>query len=98
MLLSVIHQYTTCDFPFGIFKLFRTIPNTSTNQTHPGKPRVNDNYEPAIQNGKNDGQVFRERKIEQFFKRQQQLCGHSMLWHCHHRRCNSYIDRMVSVF
>jgi hypothetical protein len=61
MLLSVIHQYTTFDFPFGIFKLFRTNPNTSSNQTHPGKPRVNDNYEPVIQNGKNDGQVFRER-------------------------------------
>ena len=46
--------------------------------------------------GKYSGSVL-HRKIEQFFKRQQQLCGHSMIWHCHHRRCNSYIDRMVSV-
>jgi hypothetical protein len=46
--------------------------------------------------GKYSGSVL-HRKIEQFFKRQQQLYGHSMIWHCHHRRCNSYIDRMVSV-
>jgi hypothetical protein len=40
MLLSVIHQYTTFDYFFGIFKLLRNNPNTSSNQTHPGYFRI----------------------------------------------------------
>jgi len=61
MLLSVIHQYTTFDYFLVFSNILGPIQNTSSNQTHPGKPRVNDNYEPVIQNGKYDGQVFRER-------------------------------------
>ena len=100
MLLSVIHLYTSFDY-FSVFLKFLgpiQIPLQIKHiQVNHGLMIItNLSSKMVTMMVKYSGSVL-HRKIEQLFKRQQQLCGHSMWWHCHHLRCNSYIDRMVSV-